>query len=88
MRPNTDGLLELQIDDNPPFTPQEFGSVGVIYGEMEIGGTRIKEYDLRSTRSVLEYAFGGLYNKLFFRRGNWEEGTDGRPRFHVWEMLE
>ena len=87
---NTDGLLELCIDNNAPFTPESCGQIGMLLGETETTRPehKVRNFVSHSRVSVLEYTYDGRYMRAYYRRGEWENGTDGRPRFHVWELLE
>lgn len=82
-------VCEIQIDDQPPFVPEKVLFAGNILGEREATkpGDEVRGYLPMSKVAVIKYVFNGLRNKLFFRNGVWETGTDGIPRFHVSDML-
>jgi len=89
MKKNKGGILHLRIGLNRLFVPDEYGEVGVLYGEQDVTrpDDKIKTARPYSHVAVIEYKLAGKYCKAYYRHGHWKKGKNDELIFHVWSLL-
>jgi hypothetical protein len=79
--------IEIQINDDAPFIPDEIIRADIEYGKTEITkeGDEVRAFIPETLVATIHYKKDGLEHLLFYTIARWETSDSGLPRLHVRE---
>ena len=77
--------IEIQIDNDPPFIPDELLKCGTLFGTEEKTqiDDQIRSFVNKTSVAILHYKHNGLEHEYYCRSGVWEQPDTNTIRWHV-----
>lgn len=86
---NPNQQMEIQIENEAAFIPDQVIRAGNVFGteEVTLRKDTVRNFKPSSHYAVIHYVYNGKEVQNFYRYGVWASGTNDIPRFQVSGLL-